>query len=311
VLLANTLPADFLITDTKRTVQSVLGKVTELDFASSPLGSIAGRVVAPEAFGDLPAGPILNAYVVAEPGEHAAITDENGEFIIDNLPSGTYTLAIDNDTLPTDSGSSEDRRVELPPGGHVAGIAFNVVERQRDIEFSFKGSQTTTLQVALSRSAVPPGGATTLLVNASAKVDAIEATAFGKSFPLASRDGKHWTGEIVVPLGTAAGPAELVVRAGSVIEHATLTVDPSLPLVTVALSPQHPRVGTYVTVHARFVAPVRPGDQIRWKDGTVTTLTKAITGRVFGFTVKITELPFAGLLYSRGQVVPITLASGR
>lgn len=308
-LIGNTLPADFLISDGKRVVSTELGKITMVDFVSAPLGSIAGTIVAPDAIDDdIKRGPIANAYVVAEPGEHAAITDETGAFLIDDLPPGAYTVSVDEETLASNgAAASESQHVDLPAGAHVQGVAFTVSQKARDIDFSFKGAQAATLQVTMSRAIVPPGGAAEIAVNSSAKVDAVVADVFGRTFTLASRDGRHWSGEILAPLGTPNGPADVIVKSGSLAEHASLAVDAALPLASVALAPAHPGVGKYVTARVRFAAPAHEGDEIRWRDGQVTRLGKPIAGRVFGFTVKITELPFAGLLYCRGESVPISL----
>lgn len=112
---------------------------------------------------------------------------------------------------------------------------------------------------------------------------------------------------MLVPLGTRNGSAPIEVSAASVVQRATVMVDASMPIATLTLIPANPSVGSYATVRARFAAPVRQGDRIRWEDGTVSILGKPLSGRVFQITVKITKLPLAGLLYCTGEVLPITL----
>jgi hypothetical protein len=80
-----------------------------------------------------------------------------------------------------------------------------------------------------------------------------------------------------------------------------------MPLVTFKITPPHPVIGQYVTVRARFLADVRPGDTIRWPNGQITKLSRPVTGRVYVFSVKISEPLMRGLLLTRQAELPITL----
>ena len=65
-------------------------------------------------------------YVVAEPGEHAVITDDDGAFLLDNLPPGKYTLSVDGDTLPDGLSvlSGPEGALALEGGATLSGLSL-------------------------------------------------------------------------------------------------------------------------------------------------------------------------------------------
>ncbi|MBV9438784.1 MAG: carboxypeptidase regulatory-like domain-containing protein, partial [Candidatus Eremiobacteraeota bacterium] len=306
-LIESTFPAGFAVVGgLTRSVTAELGRATSLDFVGEPLGSVSGLVLIPGENG-APPQPVPNAYVLAQPGDHAAITDDAGAFLIDGLPAGSYALELDETTLPENLSGGDKRTLTLATGERVEDVRLALEPRARDIDFSFNGSQTTVLQVALADPAVPPGGSARIAVFASAPVDAVEAEALGRTFPLAADDRRHWRGEVLVPFGTPDGALDVVIRSGSLAQHASLAVNATLPLVTLQTTPANPAPGSYAVVRARFAAPARKDDRIRWQDGAVTTLGAPLAGRVFAFSVKISELPFSGVLSCAGEKVPIVI----
>ena len=130
----STLPANLSVSgDQTQQVSVSTGRITSLDWKLLGLGSITGQVL--EAgnggFGDLvPAG---NVYVVADPGEHASITGPDGTFLIDNLPPGSYTLSLDQDTLPDEQTISKDPmgRSTSPAAARYKECPLNSASRPR------------------------------------------------------------------------------------------------------------------------------------------------------------------------------------
>ena len=312
-VLDASLPADVQLTDRKRIVTAMTGSTTRVDFLSAPLGSISGKLVASNAGKDVPDGPIANAYVVANPGERAAITTEDGTFTIDNLPAGAYTVAVDAETLPQDTDATEGvRTLELHPGERVEGFLFTIREKLRAIDFTFSaGSKESPISLALASSALPPGGVTTITVRTPADVLGVNVRAFGSVFALKQTKTNIYSGRLIVPLETK--PGETTVVATAVGAHAAtattkLDVDKSLPLIRLEIEPKRPSIGQYVRVRARFVADVSPGDIIAWQDGSMTKIPAFTGARTAIFSVRVGALPFHGII--RTKTLPIPIAIG-
>src|SRR5581483_3884297 len=88
-------------------------------------------------------GGVLDAYVVAEPGDFAAITDEDGSFVLDNLPPGNYTIDVDPDTVPDDTGNiGGAQAIDLHPNEHVDGLSFTIGHKIKPVVFSIKSVET-------------------------------------------------------------------------------------------------------------------------------------------------------------------------
>ncbi|HUA09000.1 MAG TPA: carboxypeptidase-like regulatory domain-containing protein [Candidatus Acidoferrales bacterium] len=290
------------------------GRYSTLDFHAELLGSIAGSIVYAKETGPQLAGlPALNAYVVAEPGEHAAIDEDDGSFIIDNLPAGDYTVSVDPETLLPGMGAApDDVTVHLAPGEHYGGLHFEVGQFEKKVVFSLLGGNgpATNLPPAirLSEAKLPPRGTTTVTISAPQDATGVTASAFGKKITLSyDKAIQRWLGEIEVPEKTAAGryPVTGTVAGATPPEAVSLTVDPKLPLAIVQILTPHPYVGETVIIRARFLVDVHPGDKITWQDGEETVLGKPVSGRVFTFQKALTLLPLHGLLLTPHGPIPI------
>ncbi|NNM92245.1 MAG: hypothetical protein HKL92_02800 [Candidatus Eremiobacteraeota bacterium] len=307
-VLENSVPA-YAAFSKKELTQKVnvnRGELTHATFTAEPLGSISGYVLyakdvpKPYVAGD----GALNAYVVAEPGNEAAIANDDGSFVLDDLTPGTYTLSIDPETVAEGLGQvSSDLTISLKAREHYKGAIFKISRKKKRVLFTFFGNAGAAAPAVapslhLSEPRLPPGGAAEITAAAPADA-AISTIAFGHSEPLhydAAR--KRWGGEIVVPMDTRAGRYEVRAHsaAGRAPLPAELTVDPRLPIAILTMSPSQAKIGEYVTVRARFLADVRPGDRILWADGQKSLLGKPLVGRLFAFTLKLSARPMVGTL---------------
>lgn len=298
----------------KKKVDVGSGAYTTLDFNAEPLGSISGKIVfAADVAADNLTGGVPNAYVVAEPGEHAAIDDDDGSFIIDNLPPGDYTVSVDPETLGEGlGGSPESISIHLAPGQAYEGAVFRVGRFEKKVVFSLLSgvSQAAVPTVHLSEHKLPPQGTTEVTISAADSAGSVTVTVFGDRIELKyDKSRKLWAGEIAVPADTKAGdyPIAPAIANGTAPSAATLTVDPALPLAILTTNPENPQIGQNLTVRARFLVDVSPGDRIEWEDGTVTILGKPLTGRVFTFPLHLSLRPLHGTLLTRGGRLPIVL----
>ncbi|HTW83975.1 MAG TPA: hypothetical protein VMD91_07920 [Candidatus Sulfotelmatobacter sp.] len=295
----------------KQSVNVIIGDISHVAFTAAPLASVGGKVVFDHEHGD---GGVENAYVVAEPGEHAGITDADGSFLLDNLPPGSYTLSVDPETLSAGLGVVSDAQVPvtLAGGAHLDGIVFTVGEGDKGVVFTFKGNDTSVVTVRALVKRLPPGGTTSIAVTTTQPADKVVAQPFGASVPLTYHSATHtWTGTIHVPATARAGKATVVVEASGKVGgtgEIEITVDPALPIASFALSPPNPQKGQYVHVRAHLLVDAHAGDTIVWQDGSATKLPNPRSGRYFEFDVKVTSLPFTGTLEtSDGGHLPITL----
>lgn len=315
-VIENTIPA-FATFDPallKQTVQVVNGAYTNLDFSATPLGSIAGKILyGAEMATQGYKGGVQNAYVVAEPGEHAAIDDEDGSFVIDNLPPGDYTVSVDPETLEGGFGAQPDSvTVHLGPGEHYDGALYLVGRFEKKVVFSLlSGTQAGGASaVHLNEPKLPPQGSTTVTIDAPASAKNVSVTFLNHRQALTyDSKMKTWRGEIAVPSGTVAGEYSVTgsVAGGVAPTAASLTVDPKEPLAIIQYTPKNPPSGATVTIHARFLVDVEAGDQIEWEDGQTTVLGKPVAGRVFAFTKRISLLPLHGVLLTKHGRLPIEI----
>jgi len=316
-IITSSLPAMVAFSASARTQKVTVqnGELQTLDFKASPLGSISGFVkYAPQLAPDHTGG-VYNAYVVAQPGDYAAITNEDGSYELDNLPAGTYTIDIDPETIPDGTGNvSGPISVDFSGSEDRQGVNFTLSKKQKQVVFTLQATQTVQASLSLSEPALPPRGAAYAQVEVDAHPSSVTLVAFGKRIPAAyDPKSKRWGATIVVPDGAPSGKntigAEIagLPQGQSTTAAADLNVDPSIPLVSFKLAPAHASIGEFVAVRARFFADVHPGDTIRWLDGQLTKLTHPLTGRVYAFTVKISERPMHGVLLTRQGQLPITL----
>jgi hypothetical protein len=315
-VIEQTVPAfaSFDPAQLKKKIDVGNGAYSTLDFNAQPLGSISGKIVfSADVASENLIGGVPNAYVVAEPGEHAAIDDDDGSYIIDNLPPGDYTVSVDPETVAEGLGASpESVSIHLEPGQHYDGALFRVGRFEKKVVFSLLSgvSQAAVPTVHLGEKKLPPLGTSEVTVSAPSGAGSVSVTVFGERIELKYDKGrKVWVGELAVPRDEKAGdyPVAPALANGTAPSAATLTVDPSLPLAILTTTPANPQIGENITVRARFLVDAKSGDRIEWEDGTITTLGKPIAGRVFTFPLRLSLRPLHGTLLTRGGRLPIVL----
>ncbi len=312
-ILPETFPANFgLAGDVKQSVTVSTGESTRVSFVGAPLGSISGTLTY-DASQDNAGKGVSNAYVVANPGDHAAISDDDGSYLIDNLPPGDYTLSVDPETLGEGLSVTSDAelKVHLTGGGAVNGEAFRIGEGEKGVVFTFNGSETNIVTAQALTKRLPPGGSTSVLVHTSQPVSKVSAAIFGTTTELVYHAAdKTWVGSAQVPANAKPGPTSVMVEATGKSNGATdvpIVVDPSIPIATFVLNPAQPQRGQYIHVRAHFLVDAHAGDKILWQDGTFVILPKPRTGRYFDFDVKISTVPFRGSLLTATGQIPLTL----
>jgi hypothetical protein len=312
-IVPETFPANFgLSGDTKQKITVTSGESSRLSFVGAPLGSIAGTVTF-DTGQDQAGKGVANAYVVANPGDHAAITDDDGAYLIDNLPPGDYTLSVDPETLAEGLTvtSETDVQAHLGGGAHLTGEEFRIGEGEKGVVFTFNGSETNVVTAQAVTKRLPPGASTSIIAKTSQPVTKVTASIGGSSSSLVYHaNDKSWVGYVRIPPGMQRGNAAITVEATGKSSGATdvpIVVDPEIPIATVKLNPAQPQRGQYVHVTAHFLVDAKAGDKIIWQDGTFVILPKPRTGRYFEFDVKITSIPFRGALLTASGQLPITL----
>jgi hypothetical protein len=302
--------------DLKRTIAVTPGTSIPLDFVATSLGSIAGSVLAPAdgGFGNLTG--LRNVYVVAQPGEHAAITDDDGSFILDNMAPGTYTLTVDPDTIPEGLSvlSGPDGPVPLAGGASLTGIVFKLGAGAKDVVYTFNDGKKQSIQVTAEPASAPPGALLRIRATTNAKDVKglfVESDVFG-TFPLRlDLRQAAWIGAAVVPQ-LAKGDYALTVTARRKDVNdgtALVPVDGSIPMFAVRFSPRNPQAGQTAKVTIKSLAPVDDGDAVVFEDGYKVVLPKAV-GRVFTFDIRIWRkgLPYSGTLVTKkGLNFPVVL----
>lgn len=311
-----TVPSTVAFTgERKRTVTVTPGTTTPLDFVAAPLGSIAGVVQAPSDGGFGAMVGLKNVYVVAQPGEHAVITDDDGSFVLANLPAATYTLTVDPDTIPDGLSvlSGPDGALSLGGGATVSGIVFKLGAGAKEVVYTYSDGRRVPLQVTTEPAIVPPGALLRVVARTAAKDVkdlAVESDVFG-GFPLHLDPRGMWVGTVVVPT-LVKGDYALSVTAHrkDVTDAAALVpVDPRIPLFTALLSPRNPEPGHTVRITLKALAPVAEGDAVVFEDGYKILLPKP-SGRLFAFDIRLWRkgLPYAAsVVTKRGQSYPISL----
>ncbi len=316
-----TLPASVGLTGTPQRVVTVSqGNVTSVDWAVVGMAVIAGHVMySPDAgMGEVHAAK--DVYVLAQPGDHAAITNEDGSFALADLPPGVYTLSVDPDTVPDELGVTQgpDKPYPIQGGEHIGGIDFMLGAKAKDVVFSFSDQKKVPLAVRLLPEVVPPGAAIRVSVRPGITVEKgtirLESD-FGP--PAALRFDPHasaYSGWFHVPTSLQNGNyAVRVVLEGerSGAAESAFTVDNALPLVSVRTIPSHPQPGHTIRVLAKILAPVEPGDTIKFEDGYTVTLP-AGNGSVYAFDIRLWAkgLPYRGSIVHGGKaVIPLIVAA--
>ena len=311
-----TLPSTVaLVGDAKRTVTVAAGTSQHIDFVAAGLGKITGQVLAPgdSAFGNLIG--LQNAYVVAQPGEHAVITDETGNFILDNLPAGSYTLSVDPDTVPDGLSvlSGPDGPIDVSPGTAASGIIFKLGEGAKGVVFTFNNGKKGAVNVSVRPSAAPPGALVHVVARTQKDVRAlaIQSDVFGNGPLKFDAHSNTWLGAFLVP-PLRKGDYALSVTANrpDVADgEALVAVDPAMPLFSLRFSPLHPQPGTTMRLALRAFAPIEEGDTVAFEDGYRVKLPKP-NGGVFGFDIRVWSkgLPYnATITTKRGASFPLSV----
>jgi hypothetical protein len=255
-------------------------------------------------------------YVIAEPGEHAVITDDDGSFLIDNIPPGTYTLSVDPDTLPDGLSvlSGPEGPLTVQGSAPISGVIFKLGAAAKNVVYTFNDGKGVPIQLEVLPAVAPPGALLRVVARTSAKDVAaltVESDVFG-TFPLRldARTGA-WTGNTLVP-PLAKGDYALTVTAHrkNVTDASLLIpVDTRVPLSTVRLTPAQPGPRQTAHVTLKTLGPADEGDTLLFEDGYKIALPKP-TGHVFSFDVRIWArgLPYqATLMAKRGAPYPISL----
>jgi len=315
-VLENTVPAfaSFPKDARKQKVVVKNGHITTVDFVAEPLGSIGGFVTYKASLAPKFKGGVNNAYVVAEPGEHAAITNPDGSFLIADLPPGNYTLSVDPETVPDNTGPQGGPvDVTLRAHENYRGLHFIIGHKIKKVVFTLLNGATPppTMTLDLGEPRLPPHGSTVVRADAPLGSTGVVVRAFGSTIALA-REGssQRWSGLLAVPKGQKGGRYEIVATAtgtSTQTAKAALVVDPRMPLAILQVYPPHASVGQYAAIRARFYVVAQAGDRIEWQDGSTTTLTKPSAGGIFTFSLRISLRPFDGVLVTKTARVPILL----
>ncbi len=309
-----TVPASIALpSDAAKAVSVIPGERIAVDFIGAPLGSIAGILLYDGSFDAAENGkPVPNAYVVANPGDHAAIVDEFGRFVIDNLPPGSYSVSVDEDTLADDHGtvSQTPLDVVLSPGGAVEKLAFTIGSKPRNVVFSFKQGNVNVLDIRLPQSAQPPGVGIPIVVKTSEEAASVYVEGLGSAITLsAGADKKTWRGTINVPTLARTGSIPLVVKATGAHPgdgSAKLEINQDLQTAFFTLTPARPALNQFVHVKARFFTEIHAGDRIVWSDGATTVLGQP-SGSIVSFDVKMASIPYTGTLNAGGRTYRVVL----
>ncbi len=316
-VVESTVPSTVqFVADKRKTVTVTAGTSTPLNFVALPLGSIAGTVVAPADGGfGAPVG-LKNVYVLAEPGEHAVITDDDGSFLMDDMPPGTYTLSVDPDTIPDGLSvlSGPDGALSIAGGTKASGVVFKLGPGAKNVVFTYSDTKRMPIQVEFMPAVAPPGSVLRVSARTAAKDVSdlfVESDVFG-TFAL-RRDARTgvWTGNVLVP-ALAKGDYALTVTAHrkDVTEAVALVpVDPRVQLFAVRLSPHAPRPGQSARVTLKSLAPIEEGDSVLFEDGYKVTLPKP-SGHLFSFDIRVWNkgLPYAATVVTkRGPSYPLIL----
>jgi hypothetical protein len=313
----DSLPATLAVKgESSHDVTVSTGGVTTQDFELVGLGSISGEVLfaGDGGLGDLI--PAANVYVVADPGEHASITGEDGTFLIDNLPPGQYTLSLDQDTLPDGQSviQGPDGLIDVEGGSAIKGIEFKLGPQAKMVVMGFGGGSSASVAVNFRPSKVPPNGAVEVLVTTDephARSVTAQSDLWG-TLPLHFDKSEHaWVATIPIPqVENRDYPVHVEVKgpkSGST--DSVLTVSNSVPLVYAHGTPANPHPGQPVRVVARILAAhVQAGDLLTLDDGTSLHLP-APHGTIYAFSFTAKHaLPYHGLIFTKnGTRVPFII----
>ncbi|TAM88449.1 hypothetical protein EPN42_09350 [bacterium] len=316
-VLLDSLPASVQLQGApQRTVQVLQGQLATVDFIAIPLGSISGYVLyAPNGgFADLQGAK--NVYVVAEPGDYAAITNEDGSFLLDNVPPGTYTVSVDRDTLPNGEAvvQGPESPIEVVGGSTSGGMVFKLGTAAKAVVFSFDNGPKASVSAVVRPERAPPGALVKVVVRTSAEHPSAvtqESDTFGNLALRFDTKLRAWVGSFIVPVLQAGEYALRINVDGSKhgVADSLLSVDPKIPLISVRVLTARPAPDHTIAVTARILAPVEPGDVVRFEDGYTFKLPEP-RGVLYAFDVHLWShgLPYRGTIENHeGRRFPIVL----
>ena len=256
------------------------GRYATLDFRAQLLGSIAGSIVYAKDMGKQAGLGVINAYVVAEPGDYAAIDEEDGSFIMDNLPAGDYTLSVDPETIPPRTrrlarhgnralGSgralqrhSVPRRAVRKEGGLLAALGL---WRRRTGSIAADDPRERD-------ASTPAWNHHRCDQRAGRRAGRFRHGVWQARRRLRmTKEVEKWLGEIEVP---DSRTARVNIRSTAASTGRRFHRTQSLPWIRSCRWPScsfcrtPTLVGQVATVRARFLVDVHEGDKITWDDGT-------------------------------------------
>jgi hypothetical protein len=316
-IATDSLPATVGVSGaTEKDVDVSDGALSTLDWSLTGLGSIRGMVLftSDAGFGDFTGAK--DVYVVADPGQHAAITDGEGNFIIDNLPVGQYTLSVDQDTLPEGQTviQGPEGAVSVTGDEAVKGVTFKVGPSAKQVVFTFSGGKNAVVTADFRPEQAPPNALVDLVVTTDQKHPksvTAQGDPFGKVQLHFDRARNAWIAQFALPatIGNGDYPVHVSVegdRNGSA--DATLTVNNALPLIYARGTPAVPRPGALVHVVARVLAEVHGGEEVVFEDGASLALPVP-HGHIVSFSIRAPHaLPYRGMLLTRkGERLPFVI----
>ncbi|MGQ9829265.1 MAG: SdrD B-like domain-containing protein, partial [Roseiflexus sp.] len=92
----------------------------------------------------------LNNNGSRDPDDPFAVTDTAGNYLIDGLPAGTYTVRVDSGTLPGGIDATYDLDGAGTPGV-VTGVTLSSGEARTDVDFGYRGTASIGDRVWLDR----------------------------------------------------------------------------------------------------------------------------------------------------------------
>lgn len=186
-----------------------------------------------------------------------ALSDRDGDFFVQHLLPGDYTLTVMADSLPRRfEATTPVRELTLPPGT-TSGVTLGAAARERRVVTSLSASDLR-FALELAPNPAPPGADLQLRVRASGAVDEVTATLGDATVVLEpTPEGDH-RAVLTVP-AVAAGVASVTVRARRGDETASqqslLIVTPG-PLAALGATPARVDAGATVQLDATLLTRV-------------------------------------------------------
>lgn len=169
------LPADLCPDSFGIDVDVVAGKTSSVQFTIRPVGQIHGNVqVIPDALGQTDPTAAVGVTVSAG-GNLATTTDQNGDFVIGDVPAGTYTVTLNTGTIPPDFGvvGPASATVVVDPNQPAPVVQFQIQKNRTNIIFaqapSAPSEPSATRPVAARGNRAPSSSAPAMRANPAAK----------------------------------------------------------------------------------------------------------------------------------------------